>query len=185
MASDSSESRGKIYRFSPLYVPRSRAGSSPRVSGSCNGGPRVGGSCEFGGGRRRESRWLILRADQLPGRAVAVAQSRLRKPGPRSLWRSLKGLAAPRPSRARRGRATTCGFFDRTLRNASVSPPRVCATATAQSGHKRRAAAVVLGATLSVDTQVPSFAGPRTRALARAGAESHSGRSPYPRSEEH
>jgi hypothetical protein len=36
--------------------------------------------------------------------------------------------------RARRGRATTCGFFDPALRKASVSPPGVCATATHGSG---------------------------------------------------
>src|SRR5205807_3125294 len=47
-----------------------------------------------------------------PHISVAVAQSRLRKPGLRSLRRSLTALAAPRPSRARNGRATTCGFLD-------------------------------------------------------------------------
>ena len=41
----------------------------------------------------------------------------------------LRGLEAPRTSRARRGRAMICGFFDPGLREASVSPPGVCATA--------------------------------------------------------
>src|SRR5271155_4816893 len=45
----------------------------------------------------------------------AVSQSRVRKPGLRSLRRPLRDLAAPGLGRARLGRATTCRFFEPAL----------------------------------------------------------------------